>query len=236
MTEYERERYMIQVNDRVSTDFGCVLSETATFSGGDHNYDTTSLAGKIGELVSADKYVSNLEISCTLSVMDKMTMQRIRQIKNWVRSATTLKLSDSPEVFYKVLKTKAGDIERTCKAYGKFTVGFVCIPYEYRIDGQIEYTPGASFYNPFDKAQPIYEITGNGECTITVNGKEMTAIVENSLTIDTERLIAYTSTGAIKNTAVAGDYAGLELLPGDNSISVTSGFTLKLKPQWGYEI
>ena len=73
-------------------------------------------------------------------------------------------------------------------------------------------------------------------CTLTVNGNEMTANVGQNLTIDTDLMIAYRQDGTLQNTAVTGDYEDLYLVPGDNVISITSGFDLKIIPNWGYEI
>lgn len=87
-------------------------------------------------------------------------------------------------------------------------------------------------YNPYDICHPIYKITGNGICTLTVNGKAMKATVGQNLTIDTERMIAYRKDGTMMNTSVSGDYEDLYLKPGENEISITQGFTLTVIPNW----
>ena len=73
-------------------------------------------------------------------------------------------------------------------------------------------------------------------CTLMVNGNEMTANVGQNLTIDTDLMMAYRQDGTLQNTAVTGDYEDLYLVPGDNVINITSGFDLKIIPNWGYEI
>ena len=60
----------------------------------------------------------------------------------------------------------------------------------------------------------------------------MTANVGQNLTIDTDLMIAYRQDGTMQNTAVTGDYENLYLLPGDNVISITDGFDLKIIPNW----
>ena len=60
----------------------------------------------------------------------------------------------------------------------------------------------------------------------------MRANVGQNITIDTERMIAYRTDGAMQNTAVSGDYEDLYLLEGANQIVITSGFGLKVIPNW----
>lgn len=228
--------YQIQYNDKTSADFGAILQEAVKFSGGERQYGSTAVAGRWGELVSKNKYQSNITIQCMLTVLNGYTMQQIRQLKKWLSGTGKLKASDSPEVFYKVLKVNYEEIERKIKQYGNFTVSFLCVPYEYREDGQISYSINQFLQNPFDLAHPIYKITGEGICTLTVNGNTMTANVGQNITIDTDLMIAYRNDGAMQNTAVTGDYEELYLVHGENEISITDGFELKIIPNWGYEI
>ena len=86
--------------------------------------------------------------------------------------------------------------------------------------------------NPYEIAYPIYKITGEGECTLSVNGGEMVANVGQNLTIDTGRKLAYREDGTLSNTSVAGDYDDLILIEGRNKIKITDGFELKVIPNW----
>ena len=87
-------------------------------------------------------------------------------------------------------------------------------------------------YNPYYEAHPMYKITGEGVCTLSVNGQEMRANIGQNLTIDTERMIAYRTDGIMNNTAVSGDYQDLYLREGSNQIEITAGFDLKVIPNW----
>ena len=60
----------------------------------------------------------------------------------------------------------------------------------------------------------------------------MSADVGQNLTIDTDRKIAYRADGTLSNTAVSGDYEDLFLQEGENEISITDGFNLKIIPNW----
>ena len=64
----------------------------------------------------------------------------------------------------------------------------------------------------------------------------MTADVAGDLMIDTDRMMAYKKDGTVKNTTVSGDYDSLILNPGENTVSITAGFSLMVIPNWGYDI
>ena len=89
-------------------------------------------------------------------------------------------------------------------------------------------------YNPYDMSKPEYKITGEGLCALTVNGKTMKANVGQNLTINTELMLSYREDGAIMNSSVTGEYKDLYLKPGENRISVSSGFSITIKPNWRY--
>ena len=86
--------------------------------------------------------------------------------------------------------------------------------------------------NPGERCLPVYKIAGEGMCTVTINGKQVRANVGQNLTIDTQRKLAYRTDGTMQNTAISGNYEDMILIPGRNSISVTSGFTLTAVPNW----
>ena len=84
----------------------------------------------------------------------------------------------------------------------------------------------------FTTLDPIYKITGEGECTLVVNDGKMVANIGQNLTIDTGRKLAYREDGTLSNTSVTGDYDNLILIEGRNKIEITDGFELKVIPNW----
>lgn len=217
-----------------SLNYGTFFYDYPEFSGGQKNYDAVAVSGRMGEVVGDDLYKSNLKISCNFSILHKAFMPNVRELKKWLSGSGTLRFSDSSEVFYKVQKIDYESIERELQHYGRFKVIFTCTPYEYTDDGQI---PVDSVeFNPYSESRPIYKISGNGSCTLTVNGKSIKATVVEELTIDTEKMMVYRDDGTIQNTAVSGAYEDLYLLPGENQISLTKGFQLSIIPNWGYEV
>lgn len=213
---------------------GCFLKDYPSFSGGGKVYNTYVVPGMDGELVERTDYLSNLTINCLFSVVSNRFMEVIREIRRWLSGTGSLVLSDSPEMFYRVLKVEYGEIAREIRKFGTFSVSFVCTPFEYLQEGQREIENVT--YNPYDTAKPIYRIVGEGFCTLTVNGYEFTANIGQEIIINSELQLAYNSTRKALNSDVTGDYMQLWLPHGSNQVAVSSGFQLAITPQWGYRV
>lgn len=228
------EKYDIEYNGDTASNHGIFLYDYAQFSGAKKSYQTIAVSGGLGELVGGDDYKSNLSIQCTFGIISKQFMLCVGEIKRWLRGTGRLILSDHRDVFYKVWKIDYGDIEREAWRFGRFTATFVCTPFQFLQDGQ--YQVENVSYNAGDIARPIYTISGNGGFSLEVNGKALTGTVNGSLTIDTERMLAYNGEGINQSNLLNGDYEDLYLPHGDVVISLTQGMSLSIIPQWGYDI
>ncbi len=230
------EKYDIEYNNATAKGHGVYLYDYAQFSGAEKSYQVTQVSGRLGELVGTDDYKSNLMIQCTFGIISPHFMEHVTVIKRWLTGTGRLKISDHQDIFYKVWKIDFGDIEREIRKFGQFTVTFTCTPYQFLDDGQQVMTPDDLTYNPYDLCRPIYTITGSGSFTLTVNGNEMTGTVNGLLTIDTERMIAYNSEMVNQSNLITGNYEDIFIPHGEVSISISSGDTLSIIPQWGYDV
>ncbi len=232
----EGDLYDIQYNGQTTEMLGVYLYDYPEFSGAEKQYDEWAVSGRKGCLVGKDTGKNNLKISCTFGILSPEFMQNIRRLKQWLSGTGELILSDSPEVYYRVNKIDYGSLERELRRYGRFSVTFNCMPFEYLQEGKKAYPADEVRYNPYSLCSPVYQITGEGKCTLTVNGNRMTADVAGDLMIDTDRMMAYKKDGTVRNTTVSGDYDSLMLNPGENTVSITAGFSLMVIPNWGYDI
>lgn len=194
---------------------------------------TTEIPGRAYGLAERSGYYNDVEIPVELNYVantaDEWT-SIYRDCSLWLRKTGTLKFTDDLAAFYRVRYVNIGQNERLIKRIGRFTATFVCQPGTYFENGQEWLEPGTQLYNYHSTSQPVYEITGNGECTLTVNGNTMKGTVDGSLTIDTDLWLAYKD--KTQNTLVTGDYDGLYLNPGLNTIGITEDFKLRIKPNW----
>lgn len=196
--------------------------------------DYIQVAGRDGSLFQTDGTYENIEIAVQLNYFRPPNEwgDTYRRLKAWINGPGVLRFSDDSEVFYKVKASGISAMERKSRFGAVLEAVFICEPFQYHDSGTAELTPEMARFNPYYTARPIYYITGNGTATLTVNGYPMTAIVGGNLTIDTDRMIAYRDNGTLENTSVTGDYDDLILNPGENTITITNGFTLKVRPNY----
>lgn len=231
--------YDISFNDVRASSIGILPVRRPSVPAPEPRFEEITIPGRDGSLISFDGV--NGEIiynSITISVEFNFWAKPyrwaevFRAAKKWIKGSGSLILGDDTSFFYKVLSCKISDSERTSLRIGTFTAEFLCDPYLYVKDGQREMGIADVLYNPYALSKPIYLITGEGMCTLTVNGKTMTANVGQNITINTDLMLAYRQDGTMQNTAVTGDYENLYLLLGDNTITITSGFDLNVIPNW----
>lgn len=192
------------------------------------------IPGRDGSLIETDGAYDDIaiEVEMNFVIARELWGAQFRRVKQWLADTGNLKFEDDQGFFYKIKNVVIDTTERTVREAGEFTVSFLADPYTYVDSGQREMTAAEVAFNDYSLAKPTYKITGEGVCTLTVNGNAMTANVGQNLTIDTDLMIAYRADGTTQNTEVTGDYDGLWLPPGENSVSITSGFNLTIIPNW----
>lgn len=192
------------------------------------------IPGRDGVLTISDGIYKQIVIPVEFNFMSRSDewSATYRGAKKWLTGSGKLIFSDDAWCFYKVLYCKITDTERTSRRIGTFTAEFTCDPYTYYADGEKEIQVSGEIYNPGAQCCPVYRITGEGLCTITVNGNPFQANIGQEIIIDSGLMLAYKNDGTSRNTDVTGDYKDLWLMPGDNTISVTSGFSIFIKPGW----
>lgn len=157
-----------------------------------------------------------------------------RKAKKWLAGEEKeLSFMDDPNFFYKISRVELSGNERLSRKIGNFTGTFITKDgLSYMRSGKQEMDIENAKYNPGILSHPEYIITGDGVCTLTVNGKTMQINVSGDITINTDLMISYRSDKTQQNTSVKGKYEDLYLKEGKNDISITDGFTCKIKPNW----
>lgn len=195
-----------------------------------------TIPGRDGTLYTTDGAYESTEIHIAFNYIgqEDQWAERWRAARRWLSATNSeLRLSDDDGYFFRISHVELEEAERTTARIGNFEAVFVTRDgLQYLDEGLREHEKDEVTWNPFETSHPIYKITGEGMCTLTVNGKEMTANVGQNLTIDTERMIAYREDGILMNTSVSGDYEELYLLSGENQVQISEGFALKIIPNW----
>lgn len=232
-----RDFYFTDQDGRKSSDYHMIFENYPIIQMGQRQYDSVVIPGR-GTLLSDTDTYSDTVITFTVDV-NVMTSADAR-IKAYLDARRilvdlkTISFCDAPEYFYRIKSVSLGAVEQYSDIAGDFEVQLVCEPTAYLQAGTKQYDAAGVADNPYSVCHPVYMITGEGICTLTVNGKATKANVAQNLTIDTERMLAYRTDGTIQNAAVTGRYEDLYLQSGKNTVSATDGFTLKIIPNWGY--
>ena len=194
----------------------------------------TEIPGMDGVLFESDGTYAPITIEIDFNFLAHADdwMKQAREVKKYFSGNGWLKLGDDRDFLYRVYYAKIKEIERSSRRIGNVSVEFYCDPFSYPESGQYEYDIEDVLFNPYFVSHPLFKITGYGGCTLSINGNNMTAAVNGKLNIDTELMISYEPGGEQKNTAVNGDYSQLYLQEGNNTISITTGFSVKIIPNW----
>lgn len=213
-----------------------VVTRRPNFPAPKPRYKDVDVFGVNGSYVEFDGTYENIDVEIEFNyITDPSNWHNVwRKVKSWLLKGgqRELQLSDDLGFYYKVKKIILNTNEREFVNSAEFSAKFTIAPFEYVVNGKEMYTAEQCKYNQYDECFPNYIVTGEGMCTITVNGKSMTANVGQNLTINTELQLAYRVDGVAQNTAVSGNYNDLKLLNGENEISITDGFDLKIQPNW----
>lgn len=227
----------VKYNEISGSSIGIFLKERPPVPVARRRKEEYEIPGRDGVLTYTKSDYEREEIKLKFNFISKNEQDwndKAGKAKEWLLSGgTQLIFSDDPEHFYKVTAVEMDAIDRLSARVGAFTAKITIESgLRYLLSGTKEIAYTAAKNNPYLLCKPIYKITGEGVCTLTVNGKKVTANVGQNLTIDTELMMSYRADGTLQNTAITGDYDDLYLIPGTNTISITPAFTLKIIPNW----
>lgn len=187
--------------------------------------------GRDGVLLSSVKRYEPIEIPVEFNFMSgtpDLWGHSFRRLKRWLKGSGRLKLSDDQDVFYNCYRADVTSTERSSYRIGAVDVVFHCDPYTYLLEGDYYRSPEECVYNAYEPALPIYHVTASAEFDLTVNGNTFHG--KKSCYIDVEKQET-TRNGSLINTSVSGDYLGLTLQEGENTIEIDGG-TLEIMPRW----
>ena len=237
-----KEEFHVVYNNVIDSDIGVHVSSRPSIPIAREIINSFTIPGRDGSLTIRDGTVEDIAIQVDFSFTAYPdTWQKVAYMaRDWLigHSGAVLRFSDMPGIFYKVKYVEVSDIERAHKKIGTFSAVFTCDGYQYLDTGLIS-MPAGTLTNNYSVSHPVYTITAStdGTCTLTVGGKSIQATIAQNLTIDTDLMLAYRIDGTriIANTAlIMGnlDFKDLWLPHGTTAVSVSSGFTLAIQPNW----
>lgn len=219
-------------------EYGAWLASIPTYTPSTKTRNTWQIPARKGDLLEKKYGRTNGQFDLLFHAVKTNSAtweQTKRKLLKWLTGTGKLVISDATDAYYEVQDVTV--TEETTKdrhaTYGRIRAIFTVTPYEFLNSGDTGIT-SFPITNDAMESMPLYKIVGTGSGTLTVNGHTMTYEVSGTLYIDTRKCIAYDSEGANKENKVNGDYMGLYLQEGSNTISATLG-TLTVYPKWGFE-
>ena len=226
--------YSVEFNDQNCLNYKILPVRRPNIPSPAMRYERITVSGRDGTLIESDGCYEPVTISVEFNFMTtpEEWAYTFRAAKRWLTGSGKLKFADDQNYYYKCLICIIADTERTTKKLGKFTAEFLCEPYMYEVSGDYALEDNNNIINTHMVSHPDYVISGSGSCTLTVNGKIMQAVVNGTLTINTDLMIAYNADGTSQNSILTGEYEDLYFVEGENIVSISEGFILKIIPHW----
>lgn len=228
--------FFFKYNGKMNTEYDVTVVKRPNRPSPKREYETVKIDGRDGNLYEDHGTYEDIDILVQMNFTEEPDKwnEKTRRIRRWLTDAEDDKLifSDDMEYFYKVKKVSIGDVSRSMKRIGRFDVTFTCEPYMYLVQGENIVDVSGVMVNMWDEAKPTYYVFGNGKMTLKINKKTVQVEVEKSLTIDTQLGLCYGAGNDIRNTAMSGEYEDMYLQHGDNTVEVSWGFVVLIRPNW----
>lgn len=234
---------------RSSKDFNCVLATRPKMKKPQRRNTNIVVAGRDGDLLSADNSYDNTNIELELNIKSKTlndVQDDINDLYNWLDkgSYTPLSFFFDKQCYYKVAFQGDFEYENTKKTglITRVKVKFTAKPFKFLKNSSVITQSNKSFFieNKNNRESlPTISIYGSGNLTLTVNGEKysITNLIDN-IVINSELYSCYRKIGQVAEQAEQNilNYTFPVLKPGKNSfvITVDSGTfnRIEIQPNW----
>jgi len=226
---------VVFINDIDTASKGIHPIDRAPVPSPEEDIEHVEIKGRHGTLT---KKYAFLDISYPLEFYINESMpfkQAFRRAKQFLLDAKTLRFSDDEDVHYRVKSIRIDTAENVIVKYGRFTVEFTLMPFQYEANETRTITGRTVFNNPAYESQPYIKATCSGNGKIFVNGEEIQITgINGTIEIDCELMNAYRkTTGNITNlnNHMVGDFPVFK--HGNNVVEFSGAISkLEINPRW----
>lgn len=230
--------YAFQTDQVYSASFGVrIIDSYPKIQYGSPNYTQISIPGRKGTLTSTDGTYSDtiITMDCDITLIDAVSVDlQYQQFISRLMQSKCLSLEGMESSYFRIKHVEISDYDRYSDISIEFQLTITCDPGVYQKDGdRFINVLNNQIINIYSVSEPIYRIEGTGKCTLTVNGNTLDLDLTEPVCIDTERQeVILESSKNLANTLINGDFEDYYLNPGVNTITISPGFVLTLKPRW----
>ena len=187
----------ITFKDIVSSDIGIMINRVVVPPSSVEDYQMIAIPGRPEPIRSNLKTRQPIMITAEATIVEDNVL---RQVYSTYQGAGRLIISTESDKYY----NGAAQVitpDNIARYMHKITIGFECIPFAYAVNNDpVTVTAeglnaasieiGGSYY-----CQPIYQITGSGDITLSVNGASPLTLynVDGYVTVDTTLMMCHKS-------------------------------------------
>lgn len=224
--------YIFYNDAELISTYGILLSSQPEIPFPERDISSVSVPGRDGDLFIDNGSYKDIKIKMNFVFAAPMNdaLAKYFSIANFLVVTGGDRLSFSTDVghHYRVKNITVGPLVKESRMDNKFTVTFICDPFRYLNHG-LAPTSARKPVNNYLVSKPIYTFKGMGQLTFTINGTRIVKNVGGELVIDTDAQIAHSAGVPV---SIPAEFEQLYLQPGENTMTVTSGFTLEYLPNW----
>ena len=208
----------------VSSDVGIMINRVVVPPSSVEDYQMISIPGRLEPLRSDLKTRQPIMITAEATIVED---NMLRQIYSTFQGVGQLIISTEPDKYYNA-SAQVITPDNIVRYMNKITLGFECQPFAYAVNNDpvtvaaeglnaASIEIGGSYY-----CQPIYQITGSGDITLSVNGASPLTLydVDGSVTVDATLMMCHKNGVNVKSSGKLPFMS-----PGTNYMSWSSNVT-----------
>lgn len=228
-------------NGQSSKDFKIRIYNDLSHELSSRDIDTEVVPGRDGVLLVDNKRLKPVERAFPLKLIDDV-FDKTTEISEWLgaKGWHELEFSWDEGFVYKATVINTISIKEVLKHFGRLQVVFLMHPIKYFKDNaKITLIKGQTVVNRGNvEAQPLIELIGNGNTTITINGRNMVLEdVQTNIILDMQNKMVYSGNLSAWDKVIREENTELPYLDiGNNIISWTGDFEMKMVKNEGVRI
>ena len=220
-------------NNQYLEDLGLIVVEGSNEVFTQEDYEIINVEGRNGSLLINKGTYTDIEKSFIITAINFIDEDDIEEMINNIKKMffdiTDNRLFYISDKKYNIVKKVIlGDVRTTFEEFGDFEVTFICEPFYYEVENDLEIIKSSStssmttlvFENEGDfESNPIITVFGAGDVEFILNDDIIKIDnVTTSVTIDTKLLLCYDSKGDNKIKDFLVDFPTLK--KGSNTLSI----------------
>ncbi|MEQ8154504.1 MAG: distal tail protein Dit [Clostridiaceae bacterium] len=218
------------------SDYGILIAKRPIIPSPKRRVTNVVVPGRSSSLKFDEGTYEDITMAVECSLKDDSLPNAIDEIKGWLYSAGegSLIFDFQPDRKYIAQVVNSIDFTQAYKYFSKFIIVFNCQPFKYSVSNNpvTLLSPGSIVNTGSIYSEPVFNVTGGGNITLTINSKTVTlTAVTTNIILDSVQQNAYNGAGDNLNSKVTGEFPILEV--GSNSISWTGSITsVVITPNW----